>query len=135
MMCRNICCLMSCADDLFSDVAGWFAGPVIFGMVIDTSCSVWSASCSGQGACALYDNDNFRMKTISLQVAAKVLAAFLQVIVFINARKKTDWEVDSHGNPDDNVEVNISMLDNHNAENGTYPDKSKSAPIYKGNTH
>ena len=102
-------------------------------MVIDTSCSVWSASCSGQGACALYDNDDFRVKMISLQLGSKVLAVCLQFVVFIQARKKTDWEVRDYGHAHDNVDVNLAMLDKEDVDNGSSPGGWQPTPIYKGN--
>ena len=78
----------------FNPFSGWMAGPVVFGIVVDSACQIWSASCSGQGACALYDNNDLRIKYHSYQVISKVIAVLLQVLVLINARRKTDWSSD-----------------------------------------
>lgn len=105
--------------------SGWFAGPVIFGMIIDTSCSIWSASCSGQGACALYDNDDFRVKIVTVNLISKVLVAILHIIVFIKARRKTDWTKDDDQNEKENNESTVSMLNGQDTEMGLYPSPKK----------
>lgn len=112
---------------------GWFAGPVIFGMVIDTACNIWSASCSGKGACALYDNDNFRVRMVTLGLVTRILATALQIFVFFIARKKTDWTVDDAFHSTGDSEVAASMLNDNDAEMGTYSENGKQDPIFKGN--
>lgn len=81
-------------SSLLSTLCGWFAGPLVFGRIIDTACIIWSASCTDQGACALYDNDDYRIKKHSFEIVPKVITILLQLLVFLKARRKTDWSVD-----------------------------------------
>lgn len=41
-------------------------GPIIFGRLIDSTCLVWTKTCSGNGNCQLYDQDRFRYLVNSL---------------------------------------------------------------------
>ena len=71
------------------------AGPIIFGMVVDTACVIWSSSCSGKGACSLYNNDDFRVKKHMFELIPKLVVILLSFFVLYKGRKKTDWSVDS----------------------------------------
>lgn len=86
-------------SSLLSTLCGWFAGPVVFGNVIDTACRLWSSSCSGQGACALYDNDDFRVKMNTLCIIPKIIAFFIYICVLFISKNKTDWS----GAPDEEI--------------------------------
>ena len=90
-------------------VSGWFAGPLVFGRIIDSACIIWSASCSDKGACALYDNDDFRIKKHSFEIVPKIITISLHCLVFWNARRKTDWNVDKP-EVDDEEDVGTSMM-------------------------
>ncbi|WAR03470.1 SO2A1-like protein [Mya arenaria] len=118
-------------SSLLSTLCGWFAGPVVFGIVIDSACRIWSASCSGQGACALYDNIDIRVKMHSYQLVPKVLAVLLQVIVYWRARHKTDWSL-RHEDEEDNTDSDTedAMKGDPEAEMDTYPSKWRPDPIY-----
>ena len=124
------------------NISGWMAGPIIFGMIVDTACVVWSTSCSGKGACSLYDNDVFRVNLNLSTVIPRLTAIFLYCFVFYKARKKTDWSLDTADS------INVSK---HNAEtdgmisgedgdtvmpsnnwNSNVIYKGKQEPIFKG---
>lgn len=34
--------------------------PIIYGAVIDSTCLIWETICEKQGACSLYNTDDFR---------------------------------------------------------------------------
>ena len=105
------------------------AGPIIFGMIIDTACVVWNTSCSGKGACSLYDNDVFRVKKHLAMVIPKLITALLYCFVFYKARKKSDWSVDATDNHSTEIDMMISGGD---VERTMSPNSWKSDPIYKG---
>ena len=116
----------------FTPFSGWMAGPVVFGIVVDSACQIWSASCSGQGACALYDNNDLRIKYHSYQVISKVIAVLLQVLVLINARRKTDWSLKHEDEGSEDLDAGEAMLEQ---EMDSYdPSSWKAQPIYKGGT-
>ncbi|KAH3883708.1 solute carrier organic anion transporter family member 2A1-like isoform X1 [Dreissena polymorpha] len=119
-------------SSLMSTICGWFLGPIVFGKLIDTACVIWSASCSGKGACALYDNIDIRIKMHSYQLVPKAIAILLQVFVFIKARKKTDWSLthdDAEAADREEGDVAEAMIDQ---QMDTYhPSSWKPDPIYK----
>jgi hypothetical protein len=70
------------------------AGPVVSGKIIDTCCRLWSSSCYGQGACALYDIEDFRFKKSLVELVGKcVLVVFYGICIWIS-RNRTDWSID-----------------------------------------
>lgn len=116
---------------LLMTLIGWMAGPIVFGFIVDTACVVWSSSCSGKGACSLYDNDALRIKKHLFELFPKLVVILLYFLVFYNARKKTDWSVDpaeeNHKNPETE-----KMMNGKDAEVAMYPVSWKSDPIYTG---
>ena len=84
-------------------------GPVIGGKIIDSCCLMWRSSCLGEGACALYSNEDFRFRRHIVDITAKVIIVVLFVILVILARRKTDWstqmpEYADDSDDDDNVD-------------------------------
>lgn len=75
-------------------LSGWLAGPIVSGSIIDTACLVWNTSKNGKGACALYDNNDFRLKLISFHTGAMFVSLCILYFVFLRARKKTDWSTE-----------------------------------------
>nr|KAG5702561.1 hypothetical protein BaRGS_003721 [Batillaria attramentaria] len=66
--------------------SGWMLAPVVFGKLIDGICIQWEDSCTGTGACRLYDNDVFRYKFISCE-ASFSFACFLCLLLALIAAK------------------------------------------------
>lgn len=97
----------------------------MFGQIIDTACIIWSASCSEKGACALYDNNDFRIKKHTFEIVPKLIAICLYVLVFFRARRKTDWSVDSSDS--DEEEAGTAMMADPESELSTFPKD----PIFK----
>lgn len=119
----------------FYHFSGWFAGPVAFGRLVDTACVIWSASCFGTGACALYDNDDFRIKKCTFELLPKIISILLHVIVFFKARKKNDWSVDkpvTAGEADEEKDVAKSMIADQESEMTSFKGDWKTEPIFKG---
>ncbi|ELU03249.1 hypothetical protein CAPTEDRAFT_69586, partial [Capitella teleta] len=59
--------------------------PMVFGMVIDSSCLVSQMTCGKQGACLLYDKTDFRFKYHGFALAVK----FCSLICYLVAWYKT----------------------------------------------
>lgn len=98
-------------SSLLNTLCGWLAGPVVFGMIVDTTCTIWSASCSGNGACALYDNDDLRIKKHTAEFVPKIFVIAIYVLVFLKARKKNDWTSDPVQN-----DADMSMIKDQDTE-------------------
>ncbi|XP_046583949.1 solute carrier organic anion transporter family member 2A1-like [Haliotis rubra] len=68
---------------------GWFPGPVLFGKLIDTTCRTWATSCSGSGACLLYDLRGFNLKYHTVFVVTRGSSVLLYIVALVIAKKKT----------------------------------------------
>ncbi|XP_063820142.1 solute carrier organic anion transporter family member 4C1 [Pseudophryne corroboree] len=64
---------------------GSVPGPIVFGVVIDSSCILWNVNeCGSKGACWTYDNSSISYKLIGISAASKVITLiFLFVAYFI----------------------------------------------------
>ena len=71
-------------------LTGWFPGPVIYGLIIDTCCRLWSESCGKTGACSLFDIVDFRYKKYGVDVAVKVLSSIMYFAAFLCARRRLE---------------------------------------------
>ncbi|KAK6167390.1 hypothetical protein SNE40_021429 [Patella caerulea] len=79
---------------------GWFPGPVVYGKIIDTTCLIWSDTCTGKGACSMYDIDDLRVKYHTLFIGARSVATLFYVVALIIAlKKKQPFFVDRKDDP------------------------------------
>ncbi|XP_050680474.1 solute carrier organic anion transporter family member 4A1 isoform X2 [Leptidea sinapis] len=53
-------------------LAGTIPAPLLFGFLIDLSCSLWAAHCGTTAACLLYDNHNMSRYMLALALAGKL---------------------------------------------------------------
>ncbi|XP_053609403.1 solute carrier organic anion transporter family member 4A1-like isoform X2 [Plodia interpunctella] len=51
---------------------GTIPAPLLFGFLIDLSCSLWDTACSSTGACLLYDNVNMSRYMLALALVGKL---------------------------------------------------------------
>ncbi|XP_067623992.1 solute carrier organic anion transporter family member 74D [Eurosta solidaginis] len=61
-------------------------GPIIFGRIIDSTCLVWTETCSGRGNCQLYDQTKFRYYVNILAMALTSVGIFFDILVWRNGR-------------------------------------------------
>ncbi|ELU10514.1 hypothetical protein CAPTEDRAFT_116572, partial [Capitella teleta] len=65
----------------------YIPSPILFGSVIDSSCTVWKTKCGGlRGSCLLYDLVMFRHKFVGVAAALKLAAAGFFVCVWFLLR-------------------------------------------------
>ncbi|XP_064596742.1 solute carrier organic anion transporter family member 2B1-like [Liolophura sinensis] len=69
-------------------VMGELPSGTVFGLVIDSTCSVWNRTCEGTGACALYDNQSLRFGYLGLWAGLKFLATVASVVGYLFERKR-----------------------------------------------
>ncbi|KAL8573442.1 hypothetical protein ACOMHN_032457 [Nucella lapillus] len=86
-------------SSFMTSVTGWMLGPIYFGKMIDGICIQWERSCTGGGACLLYDNDIFRLKLLGYQAIFQVLSLVLVILAYIFARVTKRFEVSNTGLP------------------------------------
>ena len=87
-----VCRLVPCAD-----------------FIIDTTCLIWNTSCSDQGACALYNAKNMRLRYYGVYLASRIAALLFVIFAYRKARTKYNWSVEEH-NHCPGVETNDVML-------------------------
>ncbi|XP_055326118.1 solute carrier organic anion transporter family member 74D-like [Sitodiplosis mosellana] len=61
-------------------------GPIIFGVVIDSTCLVWGYKCGRRGNCQLYDPIKFRYFLHSSAAVFTFLGAFFDLLVWYHAK-------------------------------------------------
>lgn len=86
------------AETLMSLLA-FIPAPIIFGMIIDSTCLVWSESCGTRGNCWLYDTTRMRRVPNLIAAGFLFLGTFLDVAVWYYAKdvKLYDEEDDVTG--------------------------------------
>ncbi|XP_068103577.1 solute carrier organic anion transporter family member 4C1-like isoform X2 [Hyperolius riggenbachi] len=69
----------------FIRLLGSIPGPIVFGVLLDTSCTLWNINeCDVKGACWTYNNNSTAFKLIGISAACKVvIIIFLFVAYFI----------------------------------------------------
>ncbi|XP_033727073.1 solute carrier organic anion transporter family member 5A1-like [Pecten maximus] len=65
--------------------------PIIYGLIIDTTCLIWMTGCSGSGACLFYDIVDFRIKIHLVSLMFFNVAAGSTLYAFLKTRKWKTW--------------------------------------------
>nr|KAG5702569.1 hypothetical protein BaRGS_003729 [Batillaria attramentaria] len=75
--------------------------PIVFGKLIDDICIQWENgedSCTGRGACRLYDNDVFRWKLIGYQALFRFVGlvfTFSSLVIAVVTKKFDSVETEN----------------------------------------
>lgn len=57
-------------------------GPIIYGIVIDNTCTMWNNICGIRGNCQLYDQETFRYNVNALSMLLTFVGIFLDLILW-----------------------------------------------------
>lgn len=57
-------------------------GPIIYGIVIDKTCTVWNNLCGARGNCQLYDQTKFRHYVNMLSLSLTFIGIILDLFVW-----------------------------------------------------
>jgi len=69
---------------------------MIYGAVIDSTCSVLQQSCTRKGACLLYDHDSFRFRLYLLPLCTQVATVALKALAwYFSCRREKAAAVDA----------------------------------------
>ncbi|XP_071507212.1 solute carrier organic anion transporter family member 4A1-like [Diadema antillarum] len=60
---------------------GTVPGPVVFGLLIDSTCLIWEEDCEGGRTCWMYDNGNLATYTLIMTVCLRILS----LVFFVGA--------------------------------------------------
>jgi hypothetical protein len=74
----------------FMNAFGTIPGPILFGTVIDSTCSYWHTDSYGQYVCKMYNNQNFAIGFGLLGITSKAFCLFFVILsyFFYNLRNK-----------------------------------------------
>ena len=76
----------------FMNAFGTIPGPILFGSVIDSTCTYWHTDQSNQSVCKMYNNKNFALGFATLGIGFKCVCFFLIIlsIVIVERKKRKD---------------------------------------------
>ncbi|XP_053382888.1 solute carrier organic anion transporter family member 2A1-like [Mercenaria mercenaria] len=83
----------SAFSGFINSALGWMPGPVIFGAVIDGTCTLWKYTCGERQSCLLYDIVFFRKAVHGFGSVAIAIATLINTALYICFRVKgiTKW--------------------------------------------
>ncbi|XP_051878277.1 solute carrier organic anion transporter family member 2B1-like [Pristis pectinata] len=67
-------------------VLGWLPGPILFGVIIDSTCIQWEYKCGYITSCQYYDNDLFRKRFMGFQIIFLVATFICFLIAYYKMR-------------------------------------------------
>ncbi|XP_064597301.1 solute carrier organic anion transporter family member 2A1-like [Liolophura sinensis] len=70
-------------SSFLQSVFGWMLGPVVFGYIVDSTCSLWHNSCSKRGSCAIYDSYDLRNKLHGIGIGGRLICIVLFTLCLI----------------------------------------------------
>ncbi|BFZ21241.1 hypothetical protein BsWGS_24280 [Bradybaena similaris] len=116
-----------------STLVGWFPGPIIYGILVDTTCLLWKTTCSSVGACSLYDIELFRFRYHALSIGLRGITISLYTIALIYAVCSKKFTFQPHK---DEVSLNVSVdeqgneqtIKNGESDSNINSEKEKSNP-------
>ncbi|XP_046552202.1 solute carrier organic anion transporter family member 3A1-like [Haliotis rubra] len=62
---------------------GFLPSPIVYGMVIDTTCTLWETACGEVRACALYDLPSLRYRVKSMDTGLQLLSSVAFFAAFL----------------------------------------------------
>ncbi|XP_024052380.1 solute carrier organic anion transporter family member 4C1-like [Terrapene carolina triunguis] len=70
-------------QSVFLRLVGTIPGPILFGVAIDSSCTLWDVNkCDIKGACWVYDNSKMAYMLIGISAACKVITILFIIVAF-----------------------------------------------------
>ncbi|XP_046573018.1 solute carrier organic anion transporter family member 3A1-like [Haliotis rubra] len=62
-------------SSFLSSFVGFLPSPIVYGKVIDTTCTLWETTCGEVGACAVYDIPSLRYRVKGMDVGLQLLSS------------------------------------------------------------
>lgn len=92
---------------------GLIPGPIIFGRIIDSTCSIWNNKCGHRGNCILYDPIKFRYYVHLSSAFFMAIGVLFDFLIWCNVRN-LDLYADVN---DETNEIDDSKKTNCSPEN------------------
>ena len=103
-------------------LSGAIPGPIIFGIIFDSSCLKWEGTCGHHGNCWLYNNTHLSSATISFAIPVMMVVSFLFLLSFLTF-PKTKEEI---FNEEEDRSSSVKDDSDHYVQlNGTYETESE----------
>ncbi|KFW72155.1 Solute carrier organic anion transporter family member 4C1, partial [Pygoscelis adeliae] len=68
-------------QSVFLRLLGTIPGPILFGVAIDNSCTLWDINeCKTKGACWVYDNERMAYLLMGISAACKIITIIFVVM-------------------------------------------------------
>ncbi|XP_075707415.1 solute carrier organic anion transporter family member 2B1 isoform X2 [Rhinoderma darwinii] len=81
-------------------ILAWLPGPVMFGSIIDSTCTLWGKKCGAKAACQYYNNNLLRQRYIGLQILFEIGALILFIALYCVLRHKDKVKAEDDGTPE-----------------------------------
>ncbi len=107
------------AQSVLFRMFGTIPGPILFGLIFDSTCIYWQYGCAGRGNCWVYENNHLSQRALSLAllgIGVNFIFSFLSWLVYPK-------------NP-----INTQPLSNIEEENDSLEMESKSRPTSRSVT-
>ncbi|XP_067672256.1 solute carrier organic anion transporter family member 5A1-like [Haliotis asinina] len=62
-------------SSFLNSFVGFLPSPIVYGKVIDTTCSLWETTCGEEGACAMYDLPSLRYRVKGMDTGLQLLSS------------------------------------------------------------
>jgi len=95
---------------LFMKILGTIPGPLIFGLVFDSACELWSYECDVKGSCLSYSIPDISLRLSLLCIAVKILATIFLILAAIVYRPPKTLSKRENGPPSKEYQA-VSMLE------------------------
>ncbi|XP_070599078.1 solute carrier organic anion transporter family member 4C1 [Erythrolamprus reginae] len=93
---------------LFLRILGTVPGPILFGISIDHSCTLWSVDrCGRQGACWTYDNTKMAYLLFGISGCSKAVALIFTIIAYVLYKPPPDIIADSKSQDQTSTSVRL----------------------------
>jgi len=76
--------LASCLTNLL----GFIPAPIIFGLIIDGTCTIWHSNCDDRGHCVVYDHDQFRIHLHLWSAVIQIGAVLAVLLCYLVSRRR-----------------------------------------------
>jgi MFS family permease len=90
---------------------GTLPSPIIWGVIVDSTCLLWDHHCGSTGSCLIYDPETFRVRMHLTYAFIRLISTLNDLFVFYHAKGLTLMDEDEENVAEDQVikENNIQM--------------------------
>ncbi|XP_071481951.1 solute carrier organic anion transporter family member 4A1-like [Diadema antillarum] len=84
---------------------GSIPGPILFGVIIDSTCLQWQETCSTYGSCWLYHNENLAWRLVVLVCALKIVSGLMYITAWCTYKPASTYRTPSDNDDQSDLDV------------------------------